>query len=155
LVRESDSFHIVKNSKAVQPHKSLSIGLPNGNTIRSKAVGHIDKFHNSPMLQDTTTSAVVEIPAHIFSDDQLNHTLFSVADYCNQGCTSVFTKTGFEIVSYDETVILNGHKHPQAKLRPVILLQIQQIWLVKKYQLRITVLHRLCDTKLMLNTIDH
>jgi hypothetical protein len=120
LVRESDSFHIVKNSKSVQPHKSLSIGLPNGNTIRSKAVGHIDKFHHSPpMLQDTTTSAVVKIPAHIFSDDQLNHTLFSVADYCNQGCTAVFTKTGFEIASYDGTVILNGHKHPQAKLWPV------------------------------------
>lgn len=31
----------------------------------------------------------------VFSDQQLSRSLFSIADYCNQDCTAVFTKTNF------------------------------------------------------------
>jgi hypothetical protein len=51
------------------------------------------------MSTGTTPYTIPHITGHVYPDSQLNQTLFSVADYCNQGCIAMFDSTGFKILS--------------------------------------------------------
>jgi len=67
----------------------FSVGLPNGDSISSKATGTL----NTPPLSTNV---------HIFDDTNLQRSLVATADFCNNGCTAVFTSTSATIV-HDET----------------------------------------------------
>jgi hypothetical protein len=78
--RKSDS----KFLSDVKPCGGLVVGLPNGTAIRSIATGKL----NRPPI----TTLV-----HIFSDDQLERSLNSTSDYCNQGCTVILLFTTAQV----------------------------------------------------------
>jgi hypothetical protein len=62
----------------------LSVGLPNGSRIKSIATG---------TLSAGPTDTPIIIPAHIFSDSDLDRTLIALADYTIAGCTITLTDT--------------------------------------------------------------
>jgi len=55
----------------------------------------------------------------VFDDRDLNRSLFATADFCNQGCTAIFTSTSATII-HDKTgqVICQDFKEPHARLWP-------------------------------------
>lgn len=67
----------------------MAAELPNGSVIRSTATG-------------TLETPPIFTKVHIFPDDQLDRSLISPADYCNAGCTAIFTATSATII-HDET----------------------------------------------------
>jgi hypothetical protein len=84
----TDTFFRISDSKFlsdVKPGGGLIVGLPNGTAIRSIATGKL----NTPPINTLV---------HIFSDDHLERSLNSTSDYCNQGCTAIFTATSMLIV---------------------------------------------------------
>ena len=100
--RQSDSKYLSE----ISPGGGLVVGLPNGDAIRSVATG---KLHTIPI---STT-------VHIFPDNQLDRSLNSTADFCNQGCTATFTATSMTIV-HDESriIVASSTKLPTDKLWP-------------------------------------
>ena len=100
--RQSDS-HILQN---LQAGGGLPVGLPNGGLISSKATG-------------TWATPPVSTNVHVFDDKYLNRSLISTADFCNQGCTAIFTATSSTIIhDATGTVISQNLKDPQARLWP-------------------------------------
>ena len=55
----------------------------------------------------------------MFDDQDLNRSLFATADFCNQGCTAIFTSTSATII-HDQTgkIICQDSKDPHARLWP-------------------------------------
>jgi hypothetical protein len=102
LFRQSDS-HLLTNTKA---GGGQNVGLPNGDVITSKATG-------------TLLTAPVSTEVHVFSDDDLQRSLIATADFCNKGCTAIFTSTSATII-HDATgkIISRSTKEPEARLWP-------------------------------------
>ena len=89
--RQSDS-HYLSN---VKPGGGLTVGLPNGAAIRSVATGILE-------------TPPISTKAHIFSDTDLDRSLVSTAEFCNQGCTATLTATSLTIV-HDATGTIVAH----------------------------------------------
>ena len=91
----------------------MTVGLPNGTSIKSAATGTLS---NNNFI----------IPVPIFSNNALNRSLISTADYCNNGCTAVFTATSATI-THDASgeIISQSHKEPHDRLWPFGLPTIQ------------------------------
>jgi len=102
IFKDSDSKFLTN----ICSEDRIGVGLPNGNTIISAAAG---------ILSNTKFS----IPVPIFSDKSLNRWLISTADYCNNGCTAVFTSTSATI-THDESgeIISQSFKSPSDRLWP-------------------------------------
>ena len=75
------------------------------------------------MIQSTATGTLETPPistlVHIFKDEDLDRPLLSTADFCNKGCTAVFTSTS-AIIIHDASrrIILRSTKEPTARLWP-------------------------------------
>lgn len=104
LFRQSDQ-HLLQQ---VTPGGGLLVGLPNGAHITSTATGQLP----SPNV------SVTPIIAHIYSDQDLDRSLVSLADFCNRGCVATLTDTDITI-THNNTVILHSTKEPTAKLWPI------------------------------------
>ena len=90
----------------------LRVGLPNGHAIASTATGVLPTSFVSP-------------DAHIFPDNLLNRSLVGVAEYCNNGCTMIFTATSSTCIhDATGTIISQTPKAPTAKLWPMNLAPI-------------------------------
>ena len=91
----------------------MTVGLPNGTSIKSAATG-------------TLSNNNFVIPVPIFSNNALNRSLISTADYCNNGCTAVFTATSATI-THDASgeIISQSYKEPHDRLWPFGLPTIQ------------------------------
>ena len=98
LIRKSTS-----PNSAPAMHSNINVRLPNGQTI-------------APIGQFRLQLGNFELPAHVCHDHQLQQSLISVADYVNQGCTAVFTKTGATISDVDGEVIVEATKKSDEKL---------------------------------------
>lgn len=114
LIRASDSHRLLSDIST--SNAPLRVGLPNQSSILSTASGRV-----APIMESSSFQSSLDIPGHVFSDQQLSRSLFSVADYCNRGCTAVFTDSKFEIFSPVGEIILQGFKNPNDKLWPVQL----------------------------------
>ena len=83
------------------------MGLSNGNIISSTATGTLQTPHFA-------------IPAHIFPDKSLDRSLNATVDYCNQGCTVIYTGTSVTVI-HDATgeIVTQASKRPEERLWPV------------------------------------
>ena len=64
----------------------------------------------------------------MFDDQDLNRSLFATADFCNQGCTAIFTSTSATIIhDTTGTIICQDFKDPQARLWPYDITAIAPI----------------------------
>ena len=100
LIRKSES-NILKN---ITPHTGLTVKLPNGELIKSCAIGDL------PISPSGDT-----ISAYVFSDNILQHSLLSLSDLCNSGCTVVLTNTDIKI-NKGTNIIMHGTKQEHDKL---------------------------------------
>ena len=109
IFRESDVNYL----NDISPSIDMTVGLPNGTSIVSSA--------NGTLLNNNFS---IEVP--IFSDNALNRSLISTADYCNNCCTAVFTATSATI-THDASgeVISHSYKEPHDRLWPFGLPPIQ------------------------------
>jgi len=84
----------------------MAVGLPNGDLIHSVATGTLS---TEPL---TTT-------VEIFDDCALQRSLIATADFCNNGCTVVFTATS-ATVTHDASgkIISKSFKHPTDRVWP-------------------------------------
>ena len=100
--RHSDSHRLLD----IKPGGGLSVGLPNGASIRSVATGQL-------------VTGPIQTLVHIFPDNQLERSLHSTADWCNQGCTATFTATSLTVV-HDATgeIVASSTKLPKDRLWP-------------------------------------
>ena len=108
IFRESDSIFLDN----IRPDVVI-VGLPNGDNITSAAAG-------------TFSNTQFQLPVPIFSDRHLNRSLIATADYCNNGCTAVFTSTSATI-THDKTgeIVSQSYKSPSARLWPFNLPSLQ------------------------------
>ena len=93
LLRASDAPHI---NLPLSPTDTLTVLLPNGQSIRSIGTCHI----HFPHLQCPFT-------AHVFSDSALNTSLLSIAQLCRLGCVATFTSTDVH-VTHKQSTVLHG-----------------------------------------------
>jgi len=109
IFRQSDTHYL----KGISPATGVTVGLPNGTSIKSAATGTLS---NNKFI----------IPVPIFSNNALNRSLISTADYCNNGCTAVFTATSATI-THDASgeIISQSYKEPHDRLWPFGLPTIQ------------------------------
>jgi hypothetical protein len=80
--------------------------MPNGAVIQSIATG-------------TLSTPPISIPAHIFSNTDLDRALIGDSEYTNRGCTVILTATSATVV-HDATqrIIMRSTKEPTARLWP-------------------------------------
>jgi len=83
---------------------TIQVKLPNGNSIQSQGNGKIN-----------TPAPLSPISTHIFNDKDLGRSLISIADYCNQGCTAVFTDKKLTI-KHNNKIVATGYKEKNEKL---------------------------------------
>ena len=103
--RQSDSNLL----SSFSPGGGLRVGLPNGDAIASTATGIL-------------STPIISPAAHIFPDSSLNRSLVGVAEYCNNGCTMIFTATSSTCIhDATGTIISQTAKAPTAKLWPMEL----------------------------------
>ena len=102
IFRQSDSNSLDN----IRPDVGMTVGLPNGDSITSAAVGIL-------------SNSRISIPVPVFSDKSLNRSLIATADFCNNGCTATFTATSATI-THDATgdIIAQSSKLPSERLWP-------------------------------------
>ena len=88
-----------------KPHElNINVGFPNGTTMQSTGAASLN-------------IANLDVPAHIFPNDQLHTSLLAVADYTNDhDCQVIFSKTDVTIKDKTGHVILKAPKDPEARL---------------------------------------
>jgi hypothetical protein len=96
IVKDSER-DILANIVPCTPNTSLAVQLPNGAVIQSTATGSLP------------TLVGVNIPAYIFPDNELKHTLLSLSALTNRGCAVELTSTDITI-RHNNKVILHGSK---------------------------------------------
>ena len=94
LFRQSDAPEIISDFST----HSIKVYLPNSAVINSLRRGLI---HFPPLPNP--------ILVHIFADEDLSTSLFSVSALCNQGCIATFSDNSFTI-TYNTTVLFAGTK---------------------------------------------
>jgi hypothetical protein len=82
----------------------IHVNLPNGNKISSVMAGKLILHPKLPPIK-----------AHVFDKNDLDRSLISVADLCNEGCEVSFTATKATVI-YEGQIILQCSKQPQDKL---------------------------------------
>ena len=70
------------------PHNGLSVQLPNNAIIKSTSIGKL-------------TLPTITVPAYIFPDSVLSHTLLSIPTLVNKGCVAVFTQSDVTVTNND------------------------------------------------------
>jgi len=107
LLRMSDARTLALTvDSSQQAHR---INLPNNSYINSIGISKLNISPEGPILI-----------AHIFLDNDLQQSLLSISELCNEGCRTTFTATEM-MVSRNGKVILRTAKHPNDKLWPVNL----------------------------------
>ena len=102
--RDSDKLSDIQNNT------DHTVFMPNSGTITSSGVGIIPVPPESDLRP---------IKALIFPDSQLQRSLISLADYCNQGCTATLTATNITVTKNNK-IVAQGNKEHNAKLWPLI-----------------------------------
>ena len=96
LLRASDSSNLTD----IFPCPDLRVSLPNGAVIRST---HAGTLH----INGTDAS----LPAYVFPDNILQHSLISFSALCNADCTVMLTKSSVSITNNkNDSVIFRGSK---------------------------------------------
>ena len=103
MLRQEDT----ENNPAVHTTTSpsnIDVRLPNGSALQSTHAGGI-------------TTGQVDIPTHVFPNDQLHTSLISVADYTNEhNCTVKFTKTHATVEDQHGNIVLQTTKNPEDRM---------------------------------------
>ena len=98
MLRQSDSSVL----SDVVPHQSMRVGLPNGETMQSVAIG-------------TLHTPAADVQAFVFKNSDLNHSLLGLSALTNVGCKVELTSTDIN-VTHDGSTIYRGSKLPTDKL---------------------------------------
>ena len=101
------SHHFIQSSTpttTTQPDTTIEVQLPDGSNITSS--------HSTTIQLHPTLSPEAQ---HAFVLPDLQHSLLSISQLCDHGCTAHFTKDNVSIQSNNKTII-TGHRSPTTKL---------------------------------------
>lgn len=89
---------------APHPHSAITVSLPDGSIMQSESTAAL---HIPPLSDEATT-------AHVFPALH-PHSLLSIGQLCDDGCTATFTAADLT-VTHDDDTVLTGHRDPRTRL---------------------------------------